>query len=105
MDKQPAVSVIVPVYKAENYLCHCVDSLLAQTFPDFEILLIDDGSPDHSGDICVQITVLLFVMNMRGRTAVYVYSTKKTKVSQVRANAELITLKVNIRSMPILMIG
>ena len=52
MDKQPAVSVIVPVYKAENYLCHCVDSLLAQTFPDFEILLIDDGSPDHSGDIC-----------------------------------------------------
>ena len=52
MDKQPAQSFISPVYKAENYLCHCVDSLLAQTFPDFEILLIDDGSPDHSGDIC-----------------------------------------------------
>lgn len=96
MDKQPAVSVIVPVYKAENYLCHCVDSLLAQTFPDFEILLIDDGSP---------IIPEIFVMNMRGRTAVCVYSTKKTKVSQVRANAESITLKVNIRSMPILMIG
>lgn len=52
MEKQPAVSVIVPVYKAENYLHRCVDSLLAQTFTDFEILLIDDGSPDHSGIIC-----------------------------------------------------
>ncbi len=52
MNKQPAVSVIVPVYDAENYLYRCVDSLLAQTFPDFEILLVDDGSPDRSGEIC-----------------------------------------------------
>lgn len=52
MNKQLSVSVIVPVYKAESYLCRCVDSLLAQTFPDFEILLIDDGSPDRSGEIC-----------------------------------------------------
>ncbi len=49
---QPAVSVIVAVYKAEAYLKRCVDSLLAQTFGDFEILLIDDGSPDRSGEIC-----------------------------------------------------
>lgn len=48
----PKVSVIVPVYKAEAYLNRCVDSLLAQTFEDFEILLIDDGSPDRSGEIC-----------------------------------------------------
>ena len=48
----PKISVIVPVYKAENYLHRCVDSLLAQTFQDFEILLIDDGSPDRSGEIC-----------------------------------------------------
>lgn len=47
-----AISVIVPVYKAESYLRRCVDSLLAQTFTDFEILLIDDGSPDRSGQIC-----------------------------------------------------
>lgn len=46
------ISIIVPVYKAESYLHRCVDSLLAQTFPDFEILLIDDGSPDRSGQIC-----------------------------------------------------
>lgn len=48
----PKISVIVPVYKVENYLCKCVDSLLAQTFQDFELLLIDDGSPDRSGEIC-----------------------------------------------------
>ena len=48
----PKISVIVPVYKAEKYLNKCVDSLLAQTFTDFEVLLIDDGSPDCSGKIC-----------------------------------------------------
>lgn len=48
----PKISVIVPVYKAEAYLHRCVDSLLVQTFTDFEILLVDDGSPDRSGEIC-----------------------------------------------------
>ena len=48
----PKISVIVPVYKAEKYICRCVDSILAQTFTDFELLLIDDGSPDNSGAIC-----------------------------------------------------
>ena len=48
----PKISIIVAVYKAEAYLHRCVDSLLAQTFRNFEILLIDDGSPDHSGKIC-----------------------------------------------------
>lgn len=46
------VSVIVPVYKAERWLHRCVDSILAQTMDDFELLLIDDGSPDRSGEIC-----------------------------------------------------
>lgn len=48
----PKVSIIVPVYKAEAYLHRCIDSLLNQTFQDYEILLIDDGSPDKSGEIC-----------------------------------------------------
>lgn len=48
----PKISVIVPVYKAEKYLHKCVDSILAQTFTDFEVLLVDDGSPDRSGEIC-----------------------------------------------------
>ena len=46
------ISVIVPVYKVEKYLRHCVDSILAQTYPDFELLLIDDGSPDRCPQIC-----------------------------------------------------
>ena len=49
---QPKISVIVPVYKAEKYLHRCVGSLLAQTFADFEIILVDDGSPDNCGEIC-----------------------------------------------------
>ena len=48
----PKVSIIVPVYKAEKYLNRCIDSIIAQTFTDWELLLIDDGSPDRSGDIC-----------------------------------------------------
>ena len=48
----PKISVIVPVYNVEKYLCSCIDSILAQTFTDFELLLIDDGSRDKSGEIC-----------------------------------------------------
>lgn len=48
----PKISIIVPVYKAEKYLNRCIDSILAQTFTDWELLLIDDGSPDRSGEIC-----------------------------------------------------
>ena len=48
----PRISIIVPVYKAENVLAKCVDSVLAQTFADWELLLIDDGSPDGSGALC-----------------------------------------------------
>lgn len=48
----PQISVIVPVYNAERYLHRCVDSILSQTFSDFELLLINDGSKDSSGVIC-----------------------------------------------------
>lgn len=48
----PQISIIVPVYKAEKYIHRCIDSILAQTFTNFELLLIDDGSPDQSGAIC-----------------------------------------------------
>lgn len=48
----PIVTVIVPIFNAEKYLCDCVDSILIQTFSDFELLLIDDGSTDTSGQIC-----------------------------------------------------
>ena len=48
----PKISIIVPVYNVEKYLKECVESVLAQTFIDFELLLIDDGSTDSSGAIC-----------------------------------------------------
>ncbi len=48
----PLISVIVPVYKAEAFLDRCVESVLAQTMGDFELILIDDGSPDRCGELC-----------------------------------------------------
>lgn len=48
----PIISIIIPVYKAEAYLHRCLDSVLAQTFSDWECILVDDGSPDNSGIIC-----------------------------------------------------
>ena len=49
---RPMVSIIVPIYNAENYLRRCVDSILNQEYTDFELLLVNDGSTDASGDIC-----------------------------------------------------
>lgn len=46
------ISIIVPVYKVENYLRQCIEGVLAQTYANFELLLVDDGSPDSSGTIC-----------------------------------------------------
>lgn len=51
-NNSPKISVIVPVYNSEQYLPKCIDSILAQTFSDFELILVNDGSKDGSGDIC-----------------------------------------------------
>lgn len=48
----PLISVIVPVYNAEQYISKCVKSILSQTLSDIQIILIDDGSKDNSGKIC-----------------------------------------------------
>lgn len=48
----PLISVIVPVYRVEKYLHRCVESILAQTYTNLEIILVNDGSPDNSGKIC-----------------------------------------------------
>lgn len=48
----PTVSIIIPVYNTESYLPRCLDSLLVQTYADFEIICVDDGSTDNSGQIC-----------------------------------------------------
>lgn len=51
MEHKPLISVIVPIYKVEKYLSRCIESLMQQSFKDFELLLINDGSPDNSGAI------------------------------------------------------
>lgn len=45
---EPLISVLIPVYQAEEYLARCVDSALAQTYPNVEVVLVDDGSTDNS---------------------------------------------------------
>ena len=48
----PKISIIVPVYKAEKYMERCISSILRQRFRDFELILVDDGSPDRCPDMC-----------------------------------------------------
>ena len=48
----PKISVIIPVYQVEKYLDRCVESVKKQTIQDYECILVDDGSTDHSGEMC-----------------------------------------------------
>jgi len=52
IEKMPVISIIIPVYNAEKYLVECVDSVLKQSFSDFELILVNDGSADGSLEIC-----------------------------------------------------
>lgn len=65
IDNMPKVSIIIPVYKVEKYIRECLDSIVSQTFTDWECILIDDGSPDKSGES---------VMSTHQRTIVVEYS-------------------------------
>ena len=49
---EPMVSIIMPVYKVEDYVAKAIESVQNQTFQDWELLIVDDGSPDESGEIC-----------------------------------------------------
>ena len=50
--QQDLIGVIVPVYKAEEYIAECIESILAQTYTNFRLILVDDGTPDNAGKIC-----------------------------------------------------
>lgn len=54
MNEDPKISVIVPIYNSEKYLRQCLNSILGQSFPFFELILIDDGSSDSSREICTE---------------------------------------------------
>ena len=56
MEPAPSVSIIVPIYKVEQYIARCLDSIKEQTFTDYEVIMIDDGSPDRSGEIAERYT-------------------------------------------------
>lgn len=72
----PQISVIVPVYKVEQYLPRCVDSILNQTFRDFELILVDDGSPDRCGAMCDEYAA--------GDTRIYVIHRENGGLSAAR---------------------
>ena len=76
MKNKPLISIIVPVYNVENYLQRCLDSLLAQTFNNIEIILVDDGSTDHSLAICQ--------MNAEKDTRIRVFSKENGGLSDAR---------------------
>jgi len=67
MKKYPLISVIVPVYNVEQYLRQCLDSILNQTYTNFEVLLVNDGSTDSSRMICQEYvgrTLLLLIQTI-----------------------------------------
>ena len=55
MENSGLISVIIPVYNVEQYLERCVTSVLSQTYRNLDIILVDDGSPDRSGEMCDQL--------------------------------------------------
>ena len=88
-NKNKQISIIIPVFNVEKYLERCIDSILSQTFSDFEIILINDGSKDKSGDICDKYAKIDY--------RIRVYHKKNEGVSSARnlglskANGEWIT--------------
>lgn len=58
IDQKPQISIIIPVYNAELYLARCFDSIISQTFGNYEVILVDDGSTDHSGKVCDEFAAI-----------------------------------------------
>ena len=85
---QPVISVIIPVYNVEKFLRECLDSVLAQSFSDFEVLLVDDGSTDGSGAICDEYVerdprVRVFHRENRGQAAARNFAVFQTEADWI----------------------
>lgn len=72
------ISVIVPIYKVEEYLRRGIDSILAQDYPNIEVILVDDGSPNNCGKICDE----------------YAKQDKRIRVIHNLRNTEMLTLRM-----------
>lgn len=73
MNKEPLISVIIPIYNAEKYLERCLDSIVGQTYQNLEIILVDDGSTDRSREICIRyeeqdLRVFLYSQENQGQS-------------------------------------
>ena len=82
--EKPKLSIIVPVYNVEAYLCKCVDSLLAQDYDDYEIILVDDGSTDKSGAICDEYASPSFVHSLTRSVVIKVLHQANAGLSAAR---------------------
>lgn len=76
MMDNPKISIIIPVYNAESYIDRCLDSIANQTFCDYEVILVDDGSLDRSGDVCEEYA--------KHDTRIKVYHKENEGVSKTR---------------------
>lgn len=56
--KKPEITIIVPVFNVEKYISECIESILKQTYKNIQIILVDDGSTDKSGEICDKYAAL-----------------------------------------------
>lgn len=90
------ISVIVPVYKAEKYIERCICSILRQTFQNIEVILVDDGSPDKSGEICD-------MWALKDKRIKVIHQKMQVLVLQEMLDLEL--LKASILDLSIVMIG
>ena len=75
----PKFSVIIPVYNVEKYIKKCLDSVFNQTFKDFEVIVINDGTPDKSMDIVKQYDVKVIEQKNQGQSAARNNGIKKAK--------------------------
>lgn len=78
------ISFIVPVYNVEQYLCKCVDSLLAQDYDNYEIIIVDDGSTDNSGSICDEYAAHSFVNSLTHSVVIKVIHQSNAGLSAAR---------------------
>ena len=89
------LSIIVPVYNVGSFLPKCIDSIISQTFTDFELILVDDGSTDNSVEIC----------DAAAKTVVYELFIKKTAALSVQENQGFPLQSANMQAMLTVTIG